>query len=95
MKRVLSSFYCTCMCYGFAWQGFGSGGAIGVASVRSCQKLPSCLIKSMLAGSKTNPPLVKAKTISDGGSASVITYLRKGRKNNCGEMAVRERSEMK
>jgi len=23
-------------CYGFAWQGFGSGGTIGVASVRIC-----------------------------------------------------------
>jgi len=32
-------------CYEFAWQGFGSGGAIGVASVRCCEKLPPCLIK--------------------------------------------------
>ena len=44
------------LCYGFAWQGFGSRGAI-----------------------------------TNGGSASVITYLRRGRKN-CGETAV-ERKE--
>jgi len=40
------------------------------------------------AGSKTDPLLAKAKPISDGGSASGITYLRKGRKN-CGETAVK------
>jgi len=39
-------------CYGLAWQGFGSGGAIGVASVRSCEKLPPCLIEPVPAGSK-------------------------------------------
>ena len=60
-------------CYGFVWQGFGSGGAIGVASVRSCKKLPPCLIKPVPAGSKMDPPLAKAKPISDGGSTSVIT----------------------
>jgi len=60
-------------------QGFGSRGAIGVASVRSCEKLPPCLIKPMTAGSKTDPPLAKAKPISDSGSASVITDLRRGK----------------
>ena len=60
-------------CVGFVWQGFGSGGATGVASVRSCQKLPLCLTEPMPAGSKTDPPLAKAKPIS----ASVITYLRR------------------
>jgi len=68
-------------------------GAIGVASVRSCKKLPPCLLKPALAGSKTDPSLVKAKPISNGGSTSVITYLRMGRKNNCGETAVGEKSE--
>ena len=68
--------------YGFAWQGFGSWGAIGVASVRNCEKFPPCLIKPVLSASKTDPPLPKAKPISDGGSASVITYLRKRRKNS-------------
>jgi len=48
-----------------------AGGAIGVASVRSCEKLPSCRIEPMPA---------KAKPISNGGNASVITYLRRGRK---------------
>jgi len=31
-------------------------------------------------GSKTDPPLAKAKPISDGGSTSRTTYLRRGRK---------------
>jgi len=44
-----------------------------VASVRSCEKLPPCLIEPVTAGSKTDPPLAKAKPIRDGGSASVIT----------------------
>jgi len=39
-------------CTGFAWQGFGGGGAAGVATVRSCQKLPLCLTKPVPAGSK-------------------------------------------
>jgi len=69
-------------CYGFAWQGFGSRVAIGVASVRSCEKLSPCLIKPVPAGSKTDLPLPKAKPISNGGSTSVITYLRNGRKNS-------------
>jgi len=64
----------------FAWQGFVSGGAIGVASVRSCKKLPPCLIKPVPAGSKMDLLLTKAKPVSDGCSASVITYLRSGEK---------------
>jgi len=68
------------VCYGFAWQGFGSGGVIGMASVRSCQKLPPCLIKPVLAGSKMDLSLPKAQPVSNGGSTSGITYLRKGRK---------------
>jgi len=34
----------------------------------------------MPAGSKTDPLLAKAKPISDGGTASGITYLRRGKK---------------
>jgi len=60
-------------CFGFAWQGFGSRGAIGVASVRSHEKLPPGLIKPVPAGSKTDPPPAKAKPMSDGGSTSGIT----------------------
>ena len=64
------------VCYGFVWQGFGSWGAVGVASVRSCEKLPPCLIKPVPAGSKMDPLLDKAKPISIGGKASVITGLK-------------------
>jgi len=59
-------------CYGLAWQGLGSGGATGVASVRSCEKLPPCLIKPVPAGSKTDPPLAKAKTISNSADRCLI-----------------------
>jgi len=49
-------------------------------------------MEPMPAGSKTDPPLAKAEPISDGGSASGITQLRRG-----GETAAkrqsRERSE--
>jgi len=49
----------------------------------------------VVAGSKRNPLLAKAKPISEGGSASVITYLRKGRKKSQLERwQLRERSEM-
>jgi len=64
-----------------------------VASVRSCWKLPPYFIKPVLAGSKPDALLPKAKPISDGGSASVITYLRKGRKNSAEKQLGRERSE--
>ena len=55
-------------------------------SVRSCSKLPPCLTEPVPASSKTDPPLAKAKAISDGGSTFGITDLRRGRKS-CGEMA--------
>jgi len=37
----------------------------------------------MPAVSNTDPPLAKAKPVSDGGSSSVIMYLRRGKKKNC------------
>ena len=46
-----------------------------MASVRSCEKLPLCLIKPVPAGSKTDLLLAKAKPISNGGSTSMTTYL--------------------
>jgi len=49
------------------------------------------VIEPMPDGSKTDPPLAKAKPISNGGSASVITYLRRG-KRTAGKTAV-EREE--
>jgi len=51
-----------------------------VASVRSCEKLSPCLIKPVLAGSKTDPPLPKAKRISNSGSTSVLNILKKGKR---------------
>jgi len=51
-----------------------------MASVRRCKMLPLCLIEPMPASSKTHPPLAKAEFISKGGSASGITYLRRGKK---------------
>jgi len=63
-------------CNGFAWQGFGSGGATGVAPVRSCQKLPPCPMEPMPASSKLDPPLAKVELISISGSASGIICLK-------------------
>jgi len=51
-----------------------------VAAVRSCQKLPPCLIKPVPAGSETDPPLAKGKPVSDGGRVSGRTELRRGKK---------------
>ena len=52
-----------------------------MASVRSCEKLAPGLTKPVPASSEMNPPLAKAEPISDGGSASGITELRRGRKH--------------
>lgn len=48
------------------------GGAVGVASVRSYQKIPPCLTEPMPASSR----MAKAEPISQGGRASGIPYLR-------------------
>jgi len=61
----------------FVWQGFGSGRATAVVSVRSCQKLLLCPTEPVPDGSKMDPLLAKAEPISDGGGASVISYLRR------------------
>lgn len=50
--------------------------ATGVASLSNCQKLPLGLTEPMLASSKRD--LVKAKSISNLGSISVIIHLRRG-----------------
>jgi len=49
--------------------------------VRTCQKLPPCLTEPMPASSKMDLLLAKAEPISDSGSASGITCLRRGKKN--------------
>ena len=70
-----------------------AGSTTRVASVRRCQKLPPCLIEPMPASSKTDPLLAKAEPISNSGSASGITYLRKG-KEVTGELQLQpERAE--
>jgi len=60
-----------------------------VASVRSWQKLLLCLIEPVPASSKMDLLMAKAEPISDGGSASGITYLRRG-KNCCTTATGRE-----
>jgi len=64
-----------------------------VASVRSSQKLPPCLIKPVPAGSKTDLLLAKAKPISNGDSASGIMCLRRGKKTAI-KQQLKERSEI-
>jgi len=66
MMLVVLMFAVLYQCYEFAWQSFGSRRAVCVASVRSCEKLPPCLIKPVLASSKMDLPLAKAKPISNG-----------------------------
>lgn len=50
----------------------GGRGAAGAASVKSCQKFPTCLTEPKPDGSKANLALAKAEAISDG-----ITCLRR------------------
>jgi len=50
-----------------------------VASVIRCQKLPICPIEPVPGGSQTDPLLATVEPISNGGSASGITYLRRGK----------------
>ena len=65
---------------GFVWQGFGSGGGGGYRG-GFCQKLleasPVFEREPIPAVSKTDPPPAKAEPISDRGSDSVMTYLRR------------------
>jgi len=59
---------------------FCSRGATGVASVRSCRRLPLCPTEVMPASSNMDLLLANAESISEGGSTSGITYLRRGKK---------------
>jgi len=52
-----------------------------VAPVRRQQELPPCWTETVPAGPKTDPPLAEAEPVSDSGSASVIIYLRRGKKH--------------
>jgi len=55
-------------------------GGTGVSAVRSCQKISLCPTEPMTAGCRMDPSLAKTKPFSDGGSISVITYLRRKKK---------------
>lgn len=66
------------------------GWAAGVDSLRRCQKLSLCLTESVLASSKTDTPLAKAEPVSDGGSRSGTTHLKR-EKTSC-EITDEERS---
>jgi len=64
---------------------------MGVGFRDKLREVSPYLIQPVPAGSKMDPLLAKVKPISEGSSASVITYLRRERKN-CGETAL-EREE--
>lgn len=51
-----------------------------MTSVREHQDLPLCQTEPVPAGSKLDPLLAEAESISNVGSVSVITYLGKGKK---------------
>lgn len=59
-----------------------------MASVKT-QEAALCLIDVVSTDSKTDPPPAKAEPVSSAGSASEITYVRKG-KNCCATEAGRE-----
>ena len=82
----------------------GLRGKVLVAGVRVCvcrggfcekmlEAAPSCQTEPVPAGSKMDPLLAKAEPISDGGSASGITYLRRGKSHCAAAIAARERRE--
>lgn len=54
---------------------------MGVACVRSCQKLPQCPRELMPAGSKTDVMLALSEPVRDSSSTSAVTELRKQRKS--------------
>ena len=70
---VVKLLYLGVMHIEFAWPSFGSQRATGVASVRSCWKLPPCPAEPMPAGSKMDVPLGRAVPIRNGGNTSGIT----------------------
>jgi len=55
-----------------------------MARVRTYWKLPPCLIEPMPAGSQMDLLLAKAKPVNGGGSTTVISCLRMGKKNLVG-----------
>lgn len=80
--HYLSCFFSRCT--GFVWQTFTSirvrdkGSISAAVSVRNCQKLPLYPVEPMPDGSNTDMLLAKGEPINGSGSASGITYLRRG-----------------
>ena len=52
----------------------------GLSSVGRCRNCPHARTQPMPASSKWDPPPAKAEPVSDSGSGSGITYLRRGKK---------------
>jgi len=90
MLAVTHIFSCKTLkyCVGFTWQGFGSRGGCRVGSVRRHQELPPCQTELVSACFKTDPMIGKAEPIRDSDGASLLMYLRKGKR--CWAAAVRE-----
>lgn len=62
-----------------------------------CAKRPKTApgwTEAVPAGSKRDPPLAKAEPISDSGSTSVATFLRKGKKNAVQQQLGESREDM-
>ena len=70
------------------WQGFGIGGSYRGGFCGKLLEASPCLIEPVPAGYKTDLLLAKTEPISDSGSASGITDLRRGKKSSC-DLAVK------
>lgn len=79
-------------CVGFVQQDLGSGEPTGVSSVRGCPKFSLCLTEPTPARSEPDSLQAKAEPVSDCGSTTVITHLKREGKTATA-IAVRERSE--
>jgi len=84
-KRSFTIFLFLICVLGLHGKVFIAGGATGVASVRSCWKLSLCPTEPVPASSKLDLLLAKAEPISDSGSTSGVTHLRrkKEKKKTC------------
>jgi len=65
-------FACRGLALGLCGKVLVAEGGTGVASARSCWKLPLCPTQPVPPGSKTGPLLAKAEPISNSGSTSGI-----------------------
>lgn len=65
--------YLFAMCIAFTWQGFGSGETAGMDYVEKTPDAALMLAELVLASSKMEMPLAKAKSISHTADTSVKT----------------------